>query len=99
MSCFPLLSLINSVILWKQTNNPLLISQFNSNILIGGISIYMYVLSFGFFLTLLNLYVNVIVSLSLSLLIYNYPVFIILKKINKLDNSDSTNEHIIITEV
>ena len=96
MSCFPLLSLINSVILWKQTNNSILISQLNSNILIGGISIYMYVLSFGFFLNILNLYVNVIVSLSLSLLIYNYPIFIILSKV---DTSHVTNEHIIITEV
>jgi len=102
MSCFPLLSLINSIVLWRQTNNSILISQLNSNILIGGTTIYMYVLSFGFFLGILNLYINVMVSLGLSLVIYNYPIYITLKKNNKINISDEHNENnleLIITEV
>ena len=102
MSCFPLLSLINSVVLWRQTNNSILISQLNSNILIGGTTIYVYVLSFGFFLEILNLYINVIVSLGLSLVIYNYPIYITLKKNNKINITNEHNENnleLTITEV
>jgi hypothetical protein len=102
MSCFPLLSLINSVVLWRQTNNSILISQLNSNILIGGTTIYVYVLSFGFFLEIFNLYINVIVSLGLSLVIYNYPIYITLKKNNKINITNEHNENnleLTITEV
>lgn len=102
MSVFPLLSIINSIILWNKTNNPILISQLNSNILIGGTSIYMYVLCFGFFLNILELYSNVIISLLISLIIYNFPIYIVLKKINVTDNknmSANTMQNIVITEV
>jgi hypothetical protein len=86
ISCFPLLSIINSIIIWKQTNNPVLVSQLNSNILIGGITIYMYVLSYSFLLPVINLYLNVFISLLFSLLVYNTPIYISLKKINIVKN-------------
>ena len=86
ISCFPLLSIINSIILWKQTNNPILVGQLNSNILIGGTTIYMYVISYAFLLPVINLYLNVFISLLFSLLVYNMPIFISLKKINTIKN-------------
>ena len=87
ISCFPLLSIINSIILWKQTNNPVLVTQLNSNILIGGTTIYMYVLSYSFLLPVINLYLNVFISLLFSLLVYNTPIYISLKKINTNKNT------------
>jgi len=87
ISCFPLLSIINSIILWKQTNNPILVAQLNSNILIGGTTIYMYVISYAFLLEEINLYLNVFVSLIFSLLVYNTPIYIALKKINTNKNT------------
>lgn len=87
ISCFPLLSIINSIILWKQTNNPILVAQLNSNILIGGITIYMYVISYAFLLSEINLYLNVFISLLLSLLVYNTPIYISLKKLNTNKNT------------
>ena len=80
MSSFPLLSIMNSIILWNQTNNPILISQLNSNILIGGTTIYMYILSFGVLLDVVEIYSNVIISLGISLVVYNYPIYLCLKK-------------------
>ena len=87
ISCFPLLSIINSIILWKQTNNPILVTQLNSNILIGGTTIYMYVMSYSFLLPIINLYLNVFISLLFSLLVYNTPIYISLKKINSIKNT------------
>ena len=95
MSSFPLLSIMNSIILWNDTNNPILISQLNSNILIGGTAIYMYILSFAFFLGIVELYLNVIISLSITITIYNYPIYFFLKKINNKD----TKKNIRITMV
>lgn len=94
ISCFPLLSIINSIIMWNQTNNPILVAQLNSNILIGGTTIYMYVLSFAFLIKKINLYLNVIVALLFSMIIYNLPIFICLKKINKV-----IEKTIIVSEV
>lgn len=87
ISCFPLLSIINSIILWKETNNPILVAQLNSNILIGGTTIYMYVISYAFLLSELNLYINVFISLLFSLLVYNTPIYISLKKLNTNKNT------------
>ena len=87
ISCFPLLSIINSIILWKQTNNPILVAQLNSNILIGGTTIYMYVISYAFLLSEINLYLNVFVSLIFSLSVYNTPIYISLKKLNTNKNT------------
>ena len=87
ISCFPLLSIINSIILWKETNNPILVTQLNSNILIGGTTIYMYVISYGFLLSEINLYFNVFISLLFSLLVYNTPIYISLKKLNTNKNT------------
>ena len=95
MSSFPLLSIMNSIILWNDTNNPILISQLNSNILIGGTAIYMYILSFGFFLEIVELYINVIISLSITIAVYNYPIYFFLKKINNIN----TKKNIRITRV
>lgn len=97
MSSFPLLSIMNSIILWNQTNNPILISQLNSNILIGGTTIYMYILSFGFLLDIVEIYSNVIISLIISLVIYNYPIYICLKKIN--ENTKKTSKIIRVTNI
>ena len=91
---FPLLSIINSIILWKQTSNSVLVTQLNSNILIGGTTIYMYVMSYAFLLSKINLYLNVFVSLLFSMLIYNTPIYISLKKINT-----NNNKKIIINEI
>ena len=87
ISCFPLLSIINSIILWKETNNPTLVAQLNSNILIGGTTIYMYVISYAFLLSEINLYLNVFISLLFSLLVYNTPIYISLKKLNTNKNT------------
>ena len=95
ISCFPLLSIINSIILWKQTNNAILVAQLNSNILIGGTTIYMYVMSYAFLLSKINLYLNVFVSLVFSMLIYNTPIYLALKKINNIENK----KEIIISEI
>ena len=97
MSSFPLLSIMNSIILWNQTNNPILISQLNSNILIGGTTIYMYILSFGVLLDIVEIYSNVIISLVISLVVYNYPIYLCLKKINQ--NTRNTNKIIRITNI
>lgn len=94
ISCFPLLSIINSIILWQQTNNPILVAQLNSNILIGGTTIYMYVMSYAFLLSKINLYLNVFVSLLFSLLIYNTPIYLALKKMNT-----NKNRKIVISEI
>ena len=94
ISCFPLLSIINSIILWKQTNNPILVTQLNSNILIGGTTIYMYVMSYSFLLPIINLYLNVFISLLFSLLVYNTPIYISLKKLNV-----NKNRTIIISQI
>ena len=99
MSSFPLLSLINSIIIWKQTDNPILISQLNSNILIGGTTIYMYILSFGFLIDKVEIYQNVIISLFLSLIIYNYPIYISLKKINTNIDAEKRKRKVIISEI
>lgn len=85
MSSFPLLSIMNSIILWNDTNNPILIAQLNSNILIGGTAIYMYILIFGFLLGIVELYLNVIISLSITIVVYNYPIYFFLKKINNIN--------------
>lgn len=95
MSSFPLLSIMNSIILWNDTDNPILIAQLNSNILIGGTAIYMYILSFAFFLGIVELYLNVIISLSITIAVYNYPIYFFLKKIN----SKNTNNNIRVTMV
>ena len=87
ISCFPLLSLINSIIVWKNTSDHILVSQLNSNILIGGTTIYMYVLSFSFLLKHINLYLNVFISLCFSIICYNLPIYISLKKNNYADKS------------
>jgi len=92
ISCFPLLSIINSIILWKQTSNAVLVTQLNSNILIGGTTIYMYVLTYAFLLSYINLYLNVFISLLLSLLIYNIPIYISLKKINTIKKNITISE-------
>lgn len=97
MSSFPLLSIINSIILWNQTNNHILISQLNSNILIGGTAIYMYIFTFGFFLNIVELYLNTIISLVVSLTLYNYPIYLCLKKINQ--NTQNLKKTIRITKV
>ena len=94
ISCFPLLSIINSIILWKQTSNAVLVTQLNSNILIGGTTIYMYVLTYAFLLSYINLYLNVFISLLLSLLIYNIPIYISLKKINTIKKKNIKITHI-----
>ena len=100
MSSFPLLSIMNSIILWNQTNNPILISQLNSNILIGGTTIYMYILSFGVLLDIVEIYSNVIISLFISLVVYNYPIYLCLKKINQnTQNTQNSNGIIRITKV
>ena len=45
ISCFPLLSIINSIILWQQTNNPILVAQLNSNIYLLVERQYIYIVS------------------------------------------------------
>ena len=97
MSSFPLLSIINSIILWDQTRDAVLISQLNSNILIGGTAIYMYILTYGFFIDKVEIYSNVIISLFISLLVYNYPIYVCLKKIN--ENPKKENGILRITQV
>ena len=97
MSSFPLLSIINSIILWDQTRDAVLISQLNSNILIGGTAIYMYILTYGFFIDKVEIYLNVIISLFISLIVYNYPIYVCLKKIN--ENPKRENRILRITHV
>ena len=93
LSCFPLLSLINSIILWKKTDNCILVSQTNSNILIGGTAIYMFLITYAFLITKLNIYTDIILSFFLTLLVYNLPIYLVLKKINKIKNTQN-NIHI-----
>ena len=62
-------------------------AQLNSNILIGGTTIYMYVISYAFLLSEINLYLNVFISLLFSLLVYNTPIYISLKKLNTNKNT------------
>jgi hypothetical protein len=93
MSCFPLLSFINSIVLWYRTDNEILISQFNSNIMLGGISIFMYVLQFGFLLDKIELYFNVLISLLISVLFFSYPIFISLKYIELLNLKKIKNQN------
>ena len=47
----------------------------------------MYILTFGFFLDKVEIYLNVIISLAISLIIYNYPIYLCLQKINKTQKS------------
>ena len=51
-------------------------------------------MSYGFLLSKINLYLNVFVSLLFSLLIYNTPIYLALKKINT-----NKNRKIIISEI
>ena len=98
LSCFPLLSLINSIVLWYRTNNEILISQFNSNILLGSISILMYVLIFGFLLDKIELYINVPITLLISIIFFSYPVFLSIKSLEKEKyNKNKSKEYLITT--
>lgn len=98
LSCFPLLSLINSIVLWYRTNNEILISQLNSNILLGSISILMYVLIFGFLLDKIELYINVPLTLLISIIFFSYPVFLSIKSLEKeIQKKNNSKDYLVTT--
>ena len=83
MSVFPLISLLNSIIVWNKTQNNRLISNLNSTILLSGISILVYVLIYGYLIDKMQLYYNVPISFIISFSLFNIPIYFSFIKLNK----------------